>query len=249
MDRADLDIAKKVALQLLDMPISKTERWPDFASHPFTDSGYFVVSKGNSFEGGLLEEGEPAYDMWKARYKQNIEESEDIIQLFLWVQKPWRLTFFKLVEPVLSDDAFTEVLVYIFRGMEAPNADPNCSISDLVRYFKRCNPALLMDEYERSKYDALPDVVTVYRGVTWNNNENLRVLSWTVSLSVAEWFARRLSNGEGGEVYTATIEKKYIFAYFGTENDHSEHEVVVDPEYLQNITFLEEIEDDGEEYE
>ena len=244
MKHTDLESIKKIALQLLDKPIEKTESWPVVARHPFTSSGYFVVPKGDSLEGGLLEEGAPAYDMWKTRYKKKIEESENIEQLFGLVREPWRLTFFKLVEPGLSDDSFAELLVYIFRSMEAPNADPNCSISDLVRYFKRCNPALLMDEYERSEYDALPDVVTVYRGVTYNNNENLRVLSWTVSLPVAKWFARRFSNGEGGEVYTATIEKKHIFAYFGTESDGSEHEVVVDPEYLQNITFLEEVEDE-----
>ncbi|MBR3791739.1 MAG: hypothetical protein IKK18_03470, partial [Clostridia bacterium] len=78
-----------------------------------------------------------------------------------------------------------------------------------------------------------PDVITVYRGVTSYNNKKIKVLSWTIDPEVAKWFANRYQ--QQGQVYTATISKKHILAYFGGRN---EAEVIVDPSKLNDIKLL-----------
>ena len=65
------------------------------------------------------------------------------------------------------------------------------------------------------------------------NNKKLKVLSWTTDPEVAKWFANRYQ--QHGQVYTATISKKHILAYFGGRN---EAEVIVDPSKLKEIKLF-----------
>ena len=81
----------------------------------------------------------------------------------------------------------------------------------------------------------LDDTVTVYRGVTTINSDNLLALSWTLDYETADWFARRFD--EDGTVYKAQIDKEHIFALF---NGRDESEVVLDPKYLKDITQAQE---------
>ena len=101
--------------------------------------------------------------------------------------------------------------------------------------FKQADPTILMDQAERKRLAELEDTVTVYRGVTSLNADNIRAMSWTLDKEVAEWFAHRYK--EDGTVYEAEIDKKHILALFIGRN---ESEVVVDPKYLQNIEELQE---------
>ena len=96
--------------------------------------------------------------------------------------------------------------------------------------FRQADPIILMDQGERKKLAELEDTVTIYRGVTSLNADNIRSMSWTLDKSVAKWFAYRFK--ENGTVYEAEINKKHILALFIGRN---ESEVVVDPKYLQNI--------------
>ena len=48
----------------------------------------------------------------------------------------------------------------------------------------------------------------------------------------AEWFAHRF--GEEGTVYEAQISKEHILAFF---NGRNESEVVVDPKYLEPVSY------------
>lgn len=78
--------------------------------------------------------------------------------------------------------------------------------------------------------------MTVYRGVTSFNADNVKALSWTLDQETAEWFAHRF--GEDGTVYEALISKEHIYAYFGGRN---EAEVIVDPKHLMDITEVQDI--------
>lgn len=60
---------------------------------------------------------------------------------------------------------------------------------------------------------------------------DVEALSWSLSPEKAEWFATRFSSIKG-RVYSATIRKDDIFAYFGLRG---EQEVIVNPDYLENI--------------
>ena len=92
-----------------------------------------------------------------------------------------------------------------------------------------------MDEAEQAQLAELDDTVTVYRGVTTINSDNLLALSWTLDYETAGWFARRFD--EDGTVYKAQIDKEHIFALF---NGRDESEVVLDPKYLKDITQAQE---------
>ena len=87
-----------------------------------------------------------------------------------------------------------------------------------------------MNEEECAAYRSLENPVTVYRGVTSYNAKNIKALSWTLDRDTAEWFAHRF--GEEGAVYKAQIPKEHILAYF---NGRNESEVVVNPQYLEQI--------------
>ena len=155
------------------------------------------------------------------------------MDLAVLINTPWLLFFTSLVEPYVSAEDFAELLRDSFTEMEQPNMDPNVSITQLKNYFKKCDKNTLMYEDELEAYNSLPDIVTVYRGVTSYNNKKIKVLSWTIDPEVAKWFAHRYQ--EQGQVYTATISKKNIFAYFGGRN---EAEVVVDPSKLKDIKLF-----------
>ncbi len=103
--------------------------------------------------------------------------------------------------------------------------------------FRSVDPKLLMNEEEYALFQGLDDVVTIYRGVTPYNAENVDALSWTLDQKTAEWFAHRF--GEEGTVYKAQIEKAHIYAVFTGRN---ELEVIIDPKQVQKqiigrITF------------
>ena len=94
---------------------------------------------------------------------------------------------------------------------------------------------MLEDEYQ--KWKSFDQTLTVYRGVTSYNEKRVKGLSWTLDEEKAKWFAERF--GENGKVYSAEIDKKDVYAYFGSRG---ESEVVVDPKGLRAITLIEEIE-------
>ena len=97
--------------------------------------------------------------------------------------------------------------------------------------FKSADPKALMEDDEYEQLQELDDTLTVYRGVTSYNADNVKALSWTLNKEKAEWFAHRFN--DDGAVYEAQIDKKHIFAIF---NGRNESEVVLDPQYLTDIT-------------
>ena len=113
---------------------------------------------------------------------------------------------------------------------EYANSDAEVSRAQLTEMFRDSDPTALMDEEEQAQLAALEDTVTVFRGVTSINSDNLRALSWTLDYETADWFAHRFD--EDGTVYEARIDKAHIFALF---NGRGESEIVLDPGYLLNI--------------
>lgn len=230
----NMERIKTTSKWLLDMDITKTEFWPMIAQHPFTNSGsFFWRDENGDFQSGILERGTEAYEKWTAQYTNLIDRAQTAYEISFIMNKPWRLFFISLVEPFLATKDFAVLLKEAFMEMEHPNMDPNVSTTQLKNYFKKCDKNALMEEEELEVYDSLPDVITVYRGVTSYNNKKIKVLSWTIDPEVAKWFANRYQ--QQGQVYTATISKKHILAYFGGRN---EAEVIVDPSKLKDIKLL-----------
>ena len=226
--KTDLPSIKNLAKTFLMTDIKMTPHSPIIITHPFTDTG-FVYFKGYRKPENLLENND-ALLRWHNEMRKQINESDSADRIFSLLTKPYRLVFLKYAEPYLSQKDFSEILSDMWIQTEAPHNDPNFSTNKLIGLFKKADPACLMetDEYERFK--EFENMITVYRGVTPHNADNLKGLSWTLNPETAEWFANRFD--EDGTVYEAQIDKSHIYAYFSRRN---ESEVIVDPKYLTDI--------------
>lgn len=76
-----------------------------------------------------------------------------------------------------------------------------------------------------------PEDLISWRGVRSRRPGNVEALSWTLNKKTAEWFAHRF--GRDGTVYEAQIDRDQILAVFNSRN---EAEVIVDPNYLRDVT-------------
>ena len=114
--------------------------------------------------------------------------------------------------------------------------NPNFTKAELTGMFKGADKKHLMSETGYRKWKEMPEIVTVYRGVTGYNGKNIRALSWTMSCKTAKWFAGRFK--EQGKIYQAEIDKKHILAYI---DQRGESELIVDPKYLKNVEMVEDL--------
>ena len=124
----------------------------------------------------------------------------------------------------LSGEDYAKLLANAWITSGAPNRDVNVSKAELVRMFKAAEPSLLMTEEEIHQLSELNNPVTIYRGVTDYNADDINALSWTLNLEKALWFSKRF-NSEG-TVYEAQIDKTHIIAFFNTRD---ESEIIVEP--------------------
>ncbi len=206
--------------------------------HPFTNSGIVMLRNYGNGECVNIVEDQTAQDEWRKQIRGLIDNADDVYSIFVLVNKPYKMTFLKYCTPYLSRSEFSQLLSEAWTRSENPNSDPNFTPDELLFMFKLADKETLMSEEDYRGYEALPQTITVYRGVTDINADNPNALSWTTDRSVAEWFATRF--GEHGRVYEAEIDKKHIFAYFGGGD---ESEVVLDPKHLSDITQTEPMDD------
>lgn len=236
--KTDLKQLKSVAHALLMTDIHPTEFSPAIVKHPFTDSG--IVALNTDGEIKLLDITKDAnhLNLWHSFLSNQIDNAKTAFQIYMMTTKPYGLTFLKFANPYLSKEDFSSILNDAWIKSENPNQDVNLSKSKLLAMFKSADPIILMDENDYRIFQTLDDSVTVYRGVTSYNADNVKALSWTLNQETAEWFAHRF--GEEGTVYEAHIPKKHIYAFF---NSRGESEVIVDPKYLTDITEAQEMDE------
>lgn len=225
-----MDGVKTVALSLLYTDIHKTKYAPAVVQHPFTSSGLVGLKVNGKVQLLDITEDEKNLHLWREQMQKLIENSQDPFEVFMLINKPYGLTFLKYTEPFLSRTDYSKILASAWMMSENPNEDKDFTKRSLAALFKKADPAILMDDDERRALASLEDPVTVYRGVTPHNGENIRALSWTLKYETAKWFATRF--GQKGTVYQAQIEKAHIFALLQGRN---EDEVIVDPQHLMSI--------------
>ncbi len=236
----DLSKVKTLAITFLMQDIKETPMSPLVVKHPFTDSALIVTqnSEGKVTHTNLLDDKNARRD-WRKQMEKQIGLTQSAFHIHLLITKPYRLAFLKFARPFLSRADFSEILSDAWIHSEYPSFDPNVNQNEQLAMFRAADPAVLMDEDEYEKFCSLEDSVTVYRGVTSYNAENIKALSWTLNYDTAVWFAHRF--GEDGTVYEAQVAKKYILALF---NSKSEQEVIVDPQHLIEISEAQ-VMDDG----
>ena len=227
----DMEKVRQVARTLLHLDIHPTSLSPMVVSHPFTNSGFVGLrDEDGSVSIGALLEDPKALSRWRQQVGRSIDRVESPWEIALQLNTPYLLTFIKYTRPYLSEPDLGHLLADAWTMDEAPNQDPNLSRRSLAGLFRSVSPEHLMDAEELRRFQAPEDPVTVYRGITSYNAQNIRALSWTLDRDTAEWFAHRF--GEDGTVYEAQIAKAHIFALFLGRN---ESEVVVDPQHLEQV--------------
>lgn len=229
----DLQKVKSTAKALLFLEPQKTPMSPIVVKHPFTDSGIVGIKD----ETGVIKiidilTTQENLKLWRKQVGDFIDRAKSVTEIFYIVTNSYKMGF-QYTKPYLDKEEFADLLAHAWINTESPNNDPNISKKEMLALFNAADPAAFMDQQELSRLAKLPDIVTVYRGVTSHNANDIRMLSWTLDYKVANWFAHRFK--ENGAVYRASISKKHIVALFEGRN---ESEVIVDPKYLKNIEMI-----------
>ena len=234
LKETNLDGVKAMARTLLFTDIHQTSLSPIVVQHPFTSSGFNMIMVNGEPKCVDITADSEALHQWRKMVCEQISSAKSAFEIYMMTNKPYSMTFLKYASHHLSKKDFSQILADAWIRSENPNNDPNLSQSKLLSMFQSAEPRHLMSQDELHTLDELDATVTVYRGVTSFNAQNVKALSWTLDRSVAEWFATRFD--EDGTVYQAQIDKAHIYAYFDGRN---ESEIIVNPKYLMDITEAE----------
>ena len=229
MEKTDLQAVKNIAKSLLNVPVLETEYSPMIVSHPFTKCGIVMVLDGDDFVQLNITNSRDCLCKWIEQVSKQIDESENVYHVYNMLNDAYRLMFFDSVAQCLSKEDFSTMLGMVWVDSEYANMDTNVSKKAMLKHFKNADKSFLMSESELETYEDLEDTVIVYRGVSTEQKNNTKALSWTTSFGKAKWFSERWGRGI---VYAAEIDKKDVLAYFDRKN---EDEVVVDFNQLKNV--------------
>jgi hypothetical protein len=142
----------------------------------------------------------------------------------IWLhERPYRRDALWTIRRKLTDREYWDLV-----GMVWTDSDNIWQWGNLTRQLmgsQRPGRQYIMDEEERAALAAMPDTLTIYRGLTSRGTR--KGWSWTLDRAKAGWFAKRLAQ-EGDEpiVLTGTVSKAHVIAYF---TGRGEEEIVVNP--------------------
>ncbi len=241
-----LESIKEVARCFLYVDIMET-KVPFVASHPYTNSWETVLPvKGLLTEDKLADSfvdlrDEKGLSRWRKHMEGAIAEA-DLIDLFLLLNPPYILNFLKYTAKYMTSEDLGRVLGDFWQTVEQISLDTSFTPQEAIRWFRRADKKQLMKEESLAVYNSLPDMVTIYRGVTSHNKRKKKAFSWSIDRDIAVWFANRFSTGTG-EVWTMQVPKERILCYFGDR----EKEVVVNLYGYNGEMKIEPVRPHGEE--
>lgn len=199
--------------------------------HPFFNSP-IVIDEENGNILNILE-NKNEYLLAIKEMKNKIDKSKNYIQLLELITKPYKLVFFKYTNEYLNEKDFSKCLIDIWITDEYANQNTDVSKDELIKFFKKASKTFIMNKEEFNVFSTLNNNVTVYRGITDYNKDNIRALSWTLDKEKAIWFANRFLGK--GYIYKAKINKEDILAYCDQRN---EKEIILDYTRLYDIELL-----------
>ena len=155
-------------------------------------------------------------------------EKENWQQYVYIHERPYRLEAFDEIMNDMAAKDYWDILSSIWQDSE--NISQN-----IHRWMDLWSSDLeereaVMDEDERAALAALPETITIYRGIGHMGAEY--GMSWTTSLDKAVWFAKRFS-GYGDRAALLVTGKSHrddVLAYLLGRN---EHEIVIMPEDVE----------------
>jgi hypothetical protein len=143
----------------------------------------------------------------KSEVKRALKEKAWSRFIFLH-ERPYRLNAFLEIQDQLPDTQYWRLLADTW--IDTENAWQNRGKWRNLFDSKRTNSHYLMNETEYNAMRSLPEMVTIYRGSSYNNEKGL---SWTLSKEKAEFFAQRFAQRRG-KVYEQEVSKDQILALF-----------------------------------
>ena len=195
--KTDVQAIRRSALSLLECEIKPNQFFPFICSHPFTNAPFTTLDKE------LLDLTKPKEALrWRVAMKKVIQK--------------------KNVRPFLSDNDFGKLFRTFWPSVEQINGDKNLTRRTIIRLLQSVPKNCLMDKERFLAYQKLPQVFSIYRGVTPYNESCHRAISWTSDIDVAQWFATRY--GEHGTIWRASVQKQWVLALLEGE----EHEILID---------------------
>lgn len=233
--QSNLKLVKSIAMAFLYLPIEETEFSPIVIMHPIFENGFVGIKENCEFKMINILESEDNLEKARKQWKININNAKDVMQVYSFMRKSYRLTFLKFIEKYLSKEDFAELLADAWVSSENPNQDVNVDIPTLTKWFKRADKRLLMVEEDYEVYNNLESEIKIYRGVAVGRNP--KGLSWTMNYGKATWFANRFNTGtKKGYIQEATIKKENVLAYFNTRD---EEEIVANIKDMTGIKRIE----------
>lgn len=128
-------------------------------------------------------------------------------------------------------EVFWTVFHALWSGCEGTHqADVHGWITRLLRTHRSYPAYGYMDAGQRAFFDALPDMITIYRGC---DIQLVRRVSWSTDIGVAEFFARRGRCTSRDVIATAFMPKEAVFT---VSIDRKESEVIIDPRRLRGLS-------------
>ena len=225
----DLEAVKKVARSFVYMDVEVNKKVGFLVNHPYIGEIATAVKEDGKL---VLKDIRNEKDLQDVR--KNILDTIDAVtsyQYFMHILRaPYLPAFFKYTKHFLIAFDYSSFLGSMWTIVEFPNVDDNITAPEFVRIFRKAEKALLMDDDELRQYLALPEQITVYRGI--RGRGSLKALSWTTDIEQAEWFAQRW--GKNGKVYSAKISREDVLAVF---TSRGESELVVDYSKLRDVVL------------
>ena len=229
--KTDLNKIREIAVSFLYLNIEVDEQIPFIVHHPFTNSSVVSIKVNGKLE--LVDLSiEENRNKWHKQFEQIINDSS-LIQLFMMMNKPYRLTFLKYIMPYISKEDCGTILNTYWSSIEDISGDKNVSTRDIVKIFKYADKKTLLTNDDYDFYKSLPNNITLYRGVTNHNKDRKHAMSYTTDINVAKWFAKRFN--PKGEIWKINIPKSKVLSVINSE----EKEVIVDTSKSMKIEILE----------
>lgn len=226
MDKTDIAQVKETSILLLRTDLKLCDGLPPelHVYHPFFTSSVMNI------DGEMVDilKDKTAYGRAIALKTHMIDRAADLSSIFIMVNDPYKLTWYKYVSDYLGDADRAKFLADAWTTEENPNMDPNCPISYIIKEFRKCKKEYLMRPKDLAVYNALPDEFPIYRGVSVGRSP--KGISYTRNLEKARWFAHRFDNkNQQGYILSAKGSKDKVLAYLNTRG---EDELVYDTRKL-----------------
>lgn len=209
----DISRIREIAKMFLYLPVEVDKNIPIIAHHPFTQNVFTSINGDEVLDLSLS-----GYeDKWKRSLSTIIDDS-NYSSICMMIVSPYKMLFLKYIIDYLSPKEIGEYLSNYWSCVEFPSRDVNVSILEMVNFFKKADKRYLMSEEEYKVYENLPDIVTIYRGISDKRYSRKKSLSWTLDRKTAEWFSTRFNSKEG-VVLEKKVHKDDILCYFSNEKE------------------------------